>query len=89
MSRIKNQGIISFPLVIFASVLLAQSAVAAGPSTTALLAAVSKIPYQAGDMPITKQKTVTNNQGPLIHDDVWVAERMRDDRRPEPQTFQF
>lgn len=84
MSRIKNQAMISFPLVVLSNIILAHSALAAGPSTTAMLAAVSKIPYQTGAVPLATQKTVTN-QAPLIHDDVWVAERTREDRHSQPE----
>lgn len=71
----KNQRLISFPLVVLTNLLVTQPAFAAGPSTTAMLAAVSKIPYQSAGIPGTSSRTVTRNQAPLIHDDVWVARR--------------
>lgn len=81
MSRIRNQGIISLPLVILSNFILTQYAFAAGPSTTAMLAAVSKIPYQTAALPDVGDKVLTKNKAPLIHDDVWVARRDAEDRR--------
>lgn len=80
MSRMRNQAMISFPLVVISNILLTHGALAASPSTTAMLAAVSKIPYQTDIVPVATQKAVTNNQAPLIHDDVWVAHRDQKDR---------
>ncbi len=71
----KNQGLISLPLVVLSNLLMTQNVFAAGASTTAMLAAVSKMPYQTASMPDATTKAVTKNQAPLIHDDVWIAVR--------------
>jgi hypothetical protein len=59
MSRMKNQAMISFPLFVISNILLTHGALAASPSTTAMLAAVSKIPYQTDIVPVATQKAVT------------------------------
>lgn len=70
----RNQGLISFPLVVLTNLLVTHHAFAAGPSTTAMLVAVRNIPYQTSGIPDTSGKAVTKNLTPLIHDDVWVAQ---------------
>lgn len=73
MFNSKNTALISLPLAILSSFMLAQSAVAAGGiSTTAMLAAVTEIYRKPVTVP-TAQQTITKQEKIMIHDDVWVA----------------